>query len=146
MLESKVAVKMNKHTITIIITFWFVCLLAVSAVAGPQDCQVSGTVKIDGQEALAGTLVEAYIDGELIVSKRTVEDGKYEITIPKYDPGNPAVKGYQSESDVVTLKVDQREAEPKFYARPGTQKINLQVKTTLNVRLTTWGKIKALFK
>lgn len=114
--------------------------------ASPDDCKVSGTLMIDGQEAPGGTRVEAYIDDELIVSERTEEDGRYELTIPRYNPANPSVKGYQDESDVITIMVDQREADPKFYARPGLQKINLEVNTTLNVRLTTWGKIKALFK
>lgn len=142
----EVAVNMRKCNYIWIYTACLVFVWMGVLWASPDDCNVSGTLLIDGREAPGGTLVEAYIDDELIVSERTERDGQYELTIPRYNPANPSVKGYQDESDVITIKVDQREADPKFYARPGLQKINLEVNTTLNVRLTTWGKIKALFK
>lgn len=110
------------------------------------NCVVSGNLIINGQEAESGTLIEAYIDGERIVITTTTAQGQYLITIPKYDPAQPQIKGYQSESDVVVIQVNHQEAEPNFNPSPGTMKINLDVKTTLNVKLTTWGKIKALFK
>lgn len=110
------------------------------------DCTISGNLQINGQNAPAGSLVEAYIDDEKIVSTRTIQAGKYEITIPKYDPADPSQKGYHSENDVVLIKVDNRKAEPTFNPAPGAMKINLNVNTSLSVKLTTWGKIKALFK
>ena len=110
------------------------------------DCVVSGNLKINGQDAFPGTTIEAYIDGQKIVSTTTTETGQYEITIPKKDPYNPTVRGYQSTSDIVTIKVNNSAADPDFNPTPGTLKINLEVNTSLNVKLTTWGKIKALFK
>jgi hypothetical protein len=110
------------------------------------DCNVSGSLKVNGQDAPAGSLVEAYIDGSLIVSVRTTKSGEYSLSIPQYDPAQPDKPGYQSTSDVVVIKVDKREAQPTFNPEPGAKKINLEVKTSLNVKLTTWGKIKALFK
>ena len=117
-------------------------LLADSA----DNCVVSGSLKINGQDAFPQTTIEAWIDGQKIVSTTTTEMGQYEITIPKEDPSNPTVKGYRSTSDVVTIKVNDNEADPNFNPAPGTLKINLEVNTSLNVKLTTWGKIKALFK
>lgn len=110
------------------------------------DCVVSGKLQINGQDALPGTLLEAYIDGEKIVTTTTMQLGQYEITIPKYDASNPQVKGYRSTSDVVIIKANDTAADPEFNPSPGALKHDLQVKTTLNVKLTTWGKIKALFK
>jgi hypothetical protein len=110
------------------------------------DCNVSGSLQVNGQDAPVGSLVEAYIDGNQIVSLRTTKSGEYSMTIPQYDPAHPDEQGYQSTSDVVVIKVDKREAQPTFNPEPGTKKINLEVKTSLNVKLTTWGKIKALFK
>jgi hypothetical protein len=110
------------------------------------DCVVSGSLIINGQEAESGTQLAAYIDGEKIVTTTTTASGEYLITIPKYDPAQPQIRGYESETDIVVIKVNQQEAEPNFNPRPGALKINLEVKTTLNVKLTTWGKIKALFK
>lgn len=123
-------------------------LLAVSILnADPAtDCVVSGNLMINGQEAEEGTRIEAYIDGDRIVTTTTTSKGKYQITIPKYDPAQPQIKGYQSEADVVVIQVNHQEAEPNFNPRPGGMKVNLEVNTTLNVKLTTWGKIKALFK
>lgn len=110
------------------------------------DCKVSGSLKIDGQDAPAGSLVETWIDGNMIVSIHTTKNGEYSLTIPKYDAADPDTKGYNSTSDVVIIKVNQREAQPTFNPEPGPITKNLEVKTTLNVKLTTWGKIKALFK
>lgn len=110
------------------------------------DCKLSGSLKIDGQDAPSGSLVEAWIDGSLIVSTHTIKSGEYSLTIPRYDPADPNTKGYNSTSDTVIIKVNQREAQPTFNPEPGSMTKNLEVKTTLNVKLTTWGKIKALFK
>jgi hypothetical protein len=110
------------------------------------DCELFGSLKINGTDAQAGSRIEAFIDGEKIISIETTQRGQYSLTIPKYDPGNPDQKGYTSESDVVVIKVDDREAEPTINPHPGQMKVDLEVKTSLNVKLTTWGKIKALFK
>jgi hypothetical protein len=110
------------------------------------DCKVSGSLKIDGQNAPSGSLVEAWINGEMIVSVHTTKSGEYSLTIPQYDPNDSDTKGYHSTSDIVTVKVNQREAQPTFNPEPGSMTKNLEVKTALNVKLTTWGKIKALFK
>jgi hypothetical protein len=110
------------------------------------DCIVSGSLKINGQDSYPGSHIEAYIDGDLICSATTTHQGQYNITIPKYDSSQPGIKGYQFESDVIQLKVDKNDAEPSFNPSPGPMKKDIEVKTTLNVKLTTWGKIKALFK
>jgi hypothetical protein len=121
-------------------------MVQVSLSDSADDCELFGRLTINGQEAQIGSAIGAYIDGEKIVSTETTQRGQYSLTIPKYNPENPDQKGYVSESDVVVIRVDDRDAEPTINPRPGQMKIDLEVKTSLNVKLTTWGKIKALFK
>jgi len=128
--------------IVVLLAAWPVNLTGDSA----DDCTVSGKLTMNGGEAQAGALVEACLDGEVIASARTTIVGQYQIVLHKYDPAKPSIKGYRSESDLVQIKIDGHEAEPAFHPQAGALKIDLEVKTILNVKLTTWGKIKALFK
>jgi len=133
------------RALPLMLAFALICVSILRADPAT-DCIVKGSLRISGQEAAAGTLVEAYIDGNRVASTYTTQIGEYEITIPKYDPAEPQTDGYNSEDDVVSVKVNQRDAEPDFHPQPGIIKIDLEVAISLNVKLTTWGKIKALFK
>jgi len=137
----------NKRPVSLVLLL-ISLLVGVSVLSADPatDCVVSGNLLINSQEAESGIRLEAYIDGDKIVTTTTITRGQYLITIPKYDPAQPQIRGYESESDVVVIKVNQQEAEPNFNPRPGALKVNLEIKTTLNIKLTTWGKIKALFK
>ena len=136
-----------KNVAGCLLVLGLVILMAGVSFSDPgEDCTIYGNLKINGQDASIGRTLEAYIDGEKIVSDETTQSGQYSLTIPRYDPADPDQKGYSSSADVVVIKVDGREAEPTINPSPGSMKINLEVKTSLNVKLTTWGKIKALFK
>lgn len=107
---------------------------------------VSGTITFQGKPAPPELSVAAYINQEKVAESKTKEEGKYELRIPEYDPANPQVKGYHSYDDVIQVKLEGREAKPTFHPRSENLKVDLKVETSLDVKLSTWGKIKALFK
>lgn len=119
---------------------------SVSASPFGNDCEVYGSILIGGIKAQVGTEIAAVIDGVEIVRTTVKTEGTYEIVIPKRDDSNPESKGYRSESDVVTLYVDGDKVEPSFNPIAGRIKVDISISTTLEVKQTTWGKIKALFK
>ncbi len=66
------------------------------------------------------------------------------MAIPKDDPATAKKEGW-AEGDIITIKVGGYTALPSFKAFAGSQRRDLRV-PTLGVELSTWGKIKALFK
>lgn len=125
-----------------------VFLLASWLAASPfgDDCEAYGSLKIDGTSAAIGTELVAVIGTEEVARTAVSQTGSYSVTIHRFDPAKPDVKGYKNEGDIVTVYVDGRKAEPAILASAGRTNIDLAVKTSLEVKQTTWGKIKALFK
>jgi hypothetical protein len=125
----------------------FICILVFSAFSEAQEsawfCRPYGTVKYRGDSAPDGLKVVAFIDGMEFASCLT-KDGEYSLLIPKDDPATSKKEGW-SEEDVISIKVNGFLANPRFKAFAGVQEINLDV-SPLDVKLTTWGKIKALFR
>ncbi len=107
---------------------------------------VTGTIQFQGRPAAKNLDLTAYIDDSRVATGKTAEDGKFELQIPEYDPANPDVNGFHSFDDVIQVKLEGKAAKPTFNPSPDKLKINLKVETTLDVKLSTWGKIKALFK
>ena len=106
-------------------------------------CRPYGTVEYRGEPAPDGLKVVALIGDEEFDHCLT-KGGEYSLLIPKDDPATIKKEGW-TEEDVVTIKINGFSANPRFKAFAGTQKINLYV-STLDVKLTTWGKIKGLFR
>jgi hypothetical protein len=106
-------------------------------------CRPYGTVEYRGEPAPDGLKVVALI-GDEEFDHGVTKGGEYVLLIPKDDPATTKKEGW-AEEDVITIKVNGSSANPRFKAFAGTQKINLYV-STLDVKLTTWGKIKALFR
>jgi hypothetical protein len=125
----------------------FIFLLGFSAFSVAQEsawfCRPYGTIEYRGDLAPDGLKVVAFIGGEEFASCLT-KDGEYSLLIPKDDPVTSKKEGW-SEEDIITIKVNGFSANPRFKAFAGTRQINLYV-STLDVKLTTWGKIKALFR
>ncbi|MCK4386373.1 MAG: hypothetical protein KAW52_08935 [candidate division Zixibacteria bacterium] len=125
----------------------FIFLLGFSALSVAQEsawfCRPYGTIEYRGDLAPDGLKVVAFIGGEEFASCLT-KDGEYSLLIPKDDPVTSKKEGW-SEEDIITTKVNGFSANPRFKAFAGTRQINLYV-STLDVKLTTWGKIKALFR
>ena len=126
----------------------FIFILGFHALSVAQEsawfCHPYGTIEYLGNSAPDGLKVVAFIEGQEFVSCRTNKDGEYSLLIPKDDPATPKKEGW-SEEDIVTIKVNGFSANPRFEAFAGARQINLYV-STLDVKLTTWGKIKALFR
>jgi hypothetical protein len=107
---------------------------------------VSGTVQYQGHIADKGLPIVAFIGDDKVAESQVRDNGAFELRIPEYDPSKPEVKGYRSSNDVVQVKLDGKNAKPTFTPNADNLKIDLRVETSLDVRLSTWGKIKALFK
>ncbi len=123
------------------------CIAAVlSAFTLIEDCKVHGSLRIDGSPAAVGMELVAVIGADEVARTTVSHSGSYSMVIHAYDQQKPDVNGFHSEDDVITIYVDGRKAEPSFNARSGNTRIDLSVKTSLEVRQSTWGKIKALFK
>ncbi len=106
-------------------------------------CRPYGSINYRGDVAPNGLKVTALIKGEEFASSET-ENGEYSLAIPKDDPATAKKEGW-AEGDIITIKVGGFSAVPSFKAFSGSKQINLYL-PTLDVKLTTWGKIKALFK
>ena len=107
---------------------------------------VTGTIQFQGRPAAKDLDLTAYIQDLKVAEAKTSEEGKFELRIPEYDPTAPEVHGFRSFDDVILVKLEGKEAKPTFNPKPDNLKIDLRVETTLDVKLSTWGKIKALFK
>ena len=121
--------------------------LALTIDAGGQTgdlpCQPSGSVQYKGQPVPDGCIVKAIIQGNECATTK-VEDGKYSLSIP---PATPEKDGWE-EGEYITLKVEGYSGATLFKTSANNLRpivdINLTTMGVLN--LTTWGKIKALFK
>ena len=107
---------------------------------------VTGTIQFHGRPAAKDLQLTAYIADARVAEGKTAENGKFELRIPEYDPENPDVNGFHSFDDIIQVKLEGKDAKPTFNPKPEELKIDLKVETTLDVKLSTWGKIKALFK
>jgi hypothetical protein len=148
-LESPAISIMSKKAL---IRFTLVCLAVLLLLSSAQGLiysnvfVVTGTIQFQGRPATKGLDLSAYIDEARVAEGKTSEDGKFELRIPEYDPAVPEVNGFRSFDDVIMVKLEGKEAKPTFNPKPDQLKIDLKVETTLDVKLSTWGKIKALFK
>jgi hypothetical protein len=106
-------------------------------------CQPYGSVEFRGVSAPDGYKVEALI-GETKFAETEIQKGKYDLLIPADDPDTPEKDGW-SQGDRITLKVNGYKALPTFEAFEGIKNYDVFV-PSLDVKLSTWGKIKALFK
>jgi hypothetical protein len=134
---------------------WFiglVSLVLLGTTHGPLDgrelafdCELHGTVSIHGQPAPVGTRIEAYVDGSLLADTTVRSRGLYEIVIPPDDPVTLEKDGW-ADNDVLTFAVGGETAQPTVVAFEGPLQVDLSVRLVSEVRRTTWGKIKALFR
>lgn len=127
----------------------FVILVATTAARAfffANVCLVTGTIQYHGRSAEKGLPIAAFIGDDKVSESQTRDNGAFELRIPEYDSSKPDIKGYRSPNDVIQVKLDGKNARPTFTPSNENLKIDLRVESTLDVRLSTWGKIKALFK
>jgi hypothetical protein len=109
------------------------------------DCELYGSVSVRGALAPVGARIEAFINGLMIADTAVMVEGHYEILIPADDPDTVDKDGWETD-DVVTLAINGESAQPKVVAFEGRREVNIAVQLSSDVRRTTWGKIKALFR
>ncbi|MBD3234482.1 MAG: hypothetical protein GF315_12220 [candidate division Zixibacteria bacterium] len=107
------------------------------------ECQPYGDVNYEGKPVENDLVVEAKV-GDVVLATSKTMGGGYHVTIPADNESTPDKDGWNA-GDVITIYIDGKIATPSFTAFTGTQRHNLEVRT-LDVKLDTWGKIKALFK
>jgi len=107
------------------------------------SCCLYGSVTYRGDRVTDGYTVEAWIGDQKLAEAKT-KDGEYFICILQDNSFTPQKDGW-SNGDLITLKVNGNQALPTVEASSVTKKQDISV-PSLNVKLTTWGKIKALFK
>ncbi len=110
------------------------------------ECRVYGEITYFGNPASVGTKLEAKV-GEFVLADTTVTTaGHYALVIPADNPRTAARDGWR-DNDKITIWVQGYEARPIFLAGEGSTEIALTVSSiTLDVKRSTWGKIKALFR
>jgi len=106
-------------------------------------CEPYGSISIKDEPAVDNLPVIAYINGQEMARCMT-SGGQYSLYIIQDDPETPEKEGW-SDGDIIVIHVNGVEANPSFPAQMGRVRKDLNV-STLDVRLDTWGKIKALFK
>ena len=127
----------------------FVILVATTATRAfffANVCLVTGTIQYHGHSAEKGLPIAAFIGEDKVSESQTRDNGVFELRIPEYDSSRPDIRGYRSPNDVIRVKLDGKTASPTFTPSNENLKIDLRVESTLDVKLSTWGKIKALFK
>jgi len=123
-------------------------LLGAGSFAWPlvSDCQPYGKLTYFGAPAQVGTRLQAKIMGVVVAEATVTAAGQYAISIPADNPKTTVRDGWNPD-DEITIWVESHEAQPHFAAFDGTKKIDLVVSAiSLNVKKSTWGKIKALFR
>lgn len=74
-----------------------------------------------------------------------VESGKYRLSIPQDNPQTQDKKEGWADGDIINFKVNGQVAVPSIAAVSTSEEVNITV-PSLGTELTTWGKIKALFR
>jgi hypothetical protein len=124
-----------------IVLFVFSGLLFARKPQAP--CQLYGYVEFHGEPAPDGYKVEAMI-GDVKFAETEAKNGKYSLVIPADDRDTQVKEGW-SEGDRITLQVNGHKALPTFEPFEGSRNYDIFV-PSLDVKLSTWGRIKALFK
>ncbi len=109
-------------------------------------CRAYGEITYFGNPAPVGTKLEAKAGDHVLADTTVTTSGQYAILIPADDPRTAVRDGWQ-EDDKITIWVQGYEARPVFLASEGSIEVPLTVSSiTLDVKRSTWGKIKALFR
>ncbi len=138
---------MSERKIKLISTGWVIVLLFCGWTAAQEFawyCHPSGSISYRGAPAQEGLSVSAIIGEAEFGSGLTTAEGTYDLTIPQDDPNTTKKEGW-ADGDTITIMVGGFATVPRFAAFSGQKVIDLYL-PSLDVKLTTWGKIKALFK
>jgi hypothetical protein len=123
------------------------CALLAGALVARElesNCDLSGAVSYRGNAAV-GTKIEAYAGSVLLADTTVRFAGYYGISIPPDDTGTPSVDGW-ADGVEITLYVDGHPAQPTVMPAGGPKYQDISVLMISDVKKSTWGKIKALFR
>ncbi len=139
----------RRSILSLVVAAGVLLMTAVLALSGGREltanCELYGTVTVRGSAADVGTRIEAYASGTLLADTTVRTRGFYEILIPSDDPVTFEKDGW-SRDDEITLTVNGEAAQPTILAFEGRDQVDLSVQLASDVRKSTWGKIKALFR
>jgi hypothetical protein len=140
---------LNKRTEIFLIGFFLLWvgvaayLFAQEGSEGGAPCVLSGNVNYKDVKDSDGLKVEAIIDDKTFAQTIT-QNGQYNLSIPPDSISTPTKEGW-SAGQIIYFKINGFPALQTFVAKAGSYKLDLSVASS-DVKLTTWGKIKALFK
>jgi len=110
------------------------------------DCRPHGRLTYFGAPAPVGTRLQAKIGDQIVADTAVTVAGWYAISIPPDDPQTTACDGWDPD-DVITIWVGGYQAQQTFWPFEGSREINIVISAiALDVKRSTWGKIKALFR
>ena len=109
------------------------------------NCDLTGSLLYQGKPAAVGTPLQAYSGSVLLADTTVREAGHYAISIPHDNPVTPAVDGWLDGVDI-NIHIDGHSAQPTIRPMEGSVHQDLSVLMISDVRKSTWGKIKALFR
>jgi hypothetical protein len=137
---------LRKSWIGWLIIFYLVLGIGAFVHSANFPCQPSGKVYYKGNLVPDGHKVTAYIQG-VKYDEKEVRGGAYSLSIPADDPSTPAKEGWEDQ-EFVSLKVEGYSGATTFKISSNdlTPQIDINLTTMGVLNLTTWGKIKALFK
>jgi hypothetical protein len=138
--------KKTKYFLILFLILWIgitVYLSAQEEGGAGFPCYLTGKVAYKGASAFDGLKVEAIIEEKSFAEAYT-KDGQYQMSIPPDSAFTEYKEGWVA-GEVIYFKVNGFPASQTFSAKGGIYTLNLSVASS-DVKLTTWGKIKALFK
>ena len=137
---------LKKSWIVWLIIFYLTLGIGAFVHSANFPCQPWGKVYYKGKLVPDGRKVTAYIQG-VKYDEKEVRGGAYSLSIPADDPSTSVKEGWE-EGDNVSLKVEGYSGATTFKISSNdlTPQIDINLTTMGVLNLTTWGKIKALFK
>ena len=135
--------KINRY-IFLAVGFVFLLFGILRGYPFSEDCEPYGSVDYKGITAPDGYKVVALIDNQEF-AQCEVKNGKYGLSIPWDDPQTQDKKEGWADGDIIYFKVNGQAAFPNISAGSWQKQVNINV-PSLGTELTTWGKIKALFR
>ncbi|HVP36430.1 MAG TPA: hypothetical protein VMT04_05490 [Terriglobales bacterium] len=128
------------------VIFAFVVGIGALVQSANLPCQPWGKVYYKGKLVPDGCKVSAYIQG-VKYAETEVKGGAYSLSIPADDPTTSVKEGWEDQ-EFASLKVEGYSGATTFQILSNKlmPQVDINLTTMGVLNLTTWGKIKALFK
>ena len=136
----------RKNWMGLLVIFCLILSLNALVQSANFPCQPWGKVYYKGKLVPDGRKVTAYIR-DVRYAETEVKSGAYSLSVPADDPSTSAKEGWE-EDENISLKVEGYSGATTFQISSNnlTPQVDINLNTMGVLNLTTWGKIKALFK